>query len=324
MSKIGYLSDNKHAIEKNVLAGSHSLITQQMISCKNGKYFKENVEFVVSVLKLPDECIVNITDHFVNCINKRALQQFDNPNIARRFVRNVSVSIANNGQITMKNDGYGIPIIERTLKMDTKTITQYIPELLFTNMRTGTNMEKDKYSLTGGTNGQGACLITLKSTILILDIADGINRYQQNIKSDGTGEIISETPKITKCTDHYTSVSFIPNWASSGYKKLTPKVKNSISDWLYKRVNTMSLYFNTVAELCSVPRPVLKFNNKIVNQDFEILKKNQDVKFSFVIPMKLKKKDFGYNVPQLCSLKLFIGINTEGTDKNSIKFSIIR
>lgn len=57
---------------------------------------------------------------------------------------------AENGSISVWNDGKGIPIqMHREHDM-------YVPELIFGNLLTGSNFDDDQKKTTGGRNGYGA------------------------------------------------------------------------------------------------------------------------------------------------------------------------
>lgn len=331
MSCISTISENEHAIQKNILAGSSKLINQLTILYENNKFIKRDIEFVPSVLKMIDEGIVNIIDHMICCINKRSIQQRDNPSISPRFVENINISFIN-GEFTLYNDGYGIPIVEKTLTLDEQSITAYIPELLFTQMRTGTNINKDPYSTTGGTNGCGACIITLRSQELSLNIFDEKFNYQQKITVENNKIICSE-PKIVpnKSGIQFTEIRFSPNWNITGYKKLTNKYKLLIEKWLFKRVNIMSLYCGIIAKITKSPIPTINYQNDLsknkitsIKQSFEIIRNNQELDYSFIIPITpISTYDLGYNHNNMCNLYMFIGINVNGNTKNSFNFSVI-
>lgn len=57
---------------------------------------------------------------------------------------------AENGSISVWNDGKGIPIQMH------KEHHMYVPELIFGNLLTGSNFDDDQKKTTGGRNGFGA------------------------------------------------------------------------------------------------------------------------------------------------------------------------
>lgn len=70
------------------------------------------------------------------------------------------------GEITVKNNGPGIPVeIHKKEKM-------YIPEMIFGELLTGSNFDDNQKKVTGGRNGYGAKLTNIYSTSFCLESAD--------------------------------------------------------------------------------------------------------------------------------------------------------
>jgi hypothetical protein len=68
-------------------------------------------------------------------------------------VTQISVSISDDGTITMSNDGNGIDVIEHPEHK------LWIPEMIFAHLRTSTNYNKQEKKIVGGKNGFGVKLV---------------------------------------------------------------------------------------------------------------------------------------------------------------------
>jgi len=317
MNCIQTLSEQEHATQKNVLAGSSEKITQEMLVVNNGKFGKSKITFIPSLFKIIDEAIVNVTDHFICCINKRSIQQRENSKIPDRYLTNFILNFnESNGEVTIANNGFGIPIEKKD--------GVYIPQLLFTEMRTGTNMKHDPYSTTGGTNGCGACIITMFSSQIILDIQENGKHYVQKIESINHKLNIGEPTIENSNKADYTRISFIPNWKESKYKKLTKATCQLFNNWIEKRLMMTSIYCNIISEACNVPKVQIKFNKEFIDYTLEHFKKLQNLDYTYVIEISPNSAlDIGYNNPNVSKMFLLVGINLAGTAKDSIGFSVL-
>lgn len=109
-------------------------------------------------------------------------------------------------QITVKNDGRGIPIeIHSKEKI-------WVPELIFGNLLTSSNYDDEEEKTTGGRNGYGAKLANIYSTEFIVETASPDQKYRQ-VFSDNMS--VKGKPKVTdnKKGDEYTLISFRPDLA---------------------------------------------------------------------------------------------------------------
>ena len=130
------------------------------------------------------------------------------------------------GIITMFNDGNGIDVsIHPEYKI-------WIPELIFANLRTSTNYDKQEKKIVGGKNGFGFKLVLIWSTwgkIETVDHKTG-KKYVQEFH-DNLNQI--DLPHITLCKNKpYTRVSFKPDYKRLGIENLS----NDMISLFMKRV----------------------------------------------------------------------------------------
>ena len=97
--------------------------------------------------KIFDEVLVNAIDQHV---------RIENDNNIKQKVTEIKVNIdQENNKLSVYNNGIGIPIVEH------QEHKIYIPEMIFGQLLTSSNYDKDEKKITGGKNGYGAKLANI-------------------------------------------------------------------------------------------------------------------------------------------------------------------
>jgi DNA topoisomerase-2 len=109
-------------------------ILYPMYDLETKKLNFETTTFIPALLKLFDEVVSNAIDH--------ASRKLPNK------VTKISISINDNGIITVSNNGTGIPIEMKD--------GIYIPEMIFGHLNSGSNYDDDKERRLIGVNGLGS------------------------------------------------------------------------------------------------------------------------------------------------------------------------
>lgn len=178
----------------------------------DGKIVYKNYEFNPGLFKLFDEGIVNCRDHFI----RMNLSTQEN----KQLVTNIDVNIdKHTGSITLMNNGNGLPVCIHTEH------NLWIPQMMFTELLTGTNFNKKekvaKGETTGGKNGIGAKAIFIWSTYAELETVDHTRGLKFVQKYENNMTVIHE-PKVTKCKQKsYTKITFVPDFARFGKTGIT-------------------------------------------------------------------------------------------------------
>jgi DNA topoisomerase-2 len=183
---------------------------QHILNETDDKIIEKNIEYIPGLFKLFDEGIVNCRDHVVRMLQAISSGQ---PNCIP--VSNIEITISDDGTITMLNDGNGIDVAEHP---EHKT---WIPQMIFGELRTSTNYDKEEKKIVGGKNGFGFKLVLIWSTYGAVETIDHVRglKYRQEFK-DNLSEICK--PSITKCkTKPYTKVTFKPDYTRLGLSGLT-------------------------------------------------------------------------------------------------------
>ncbi|OEJ88358.1 DNA topoisomerase 2 [Hanseniaspora osmophila] len=152
---------------------------------------EKEVKFVPGLFKIFDEILVNAADNKVRDASMKKIE--------------VTIDAEKN-EISVKNDGSGIPIeIHNKEKI-------YIPEMIFGHLLTSSNYNDDEKKVVGGRNGYGAKLCNIFSTEFVLETADPskkkkyIQKWENNMQTCNPPTIVSYNLKSS-----YTKITFKPD-----------------------------------------------------------------------------------------------------------------
>ena len=181
----------------------------------------KSIEYIPGLYKLFDEGIVNCRDHVLRMIHSPLLQ--------KQFVSYINTNVAEDGLITLSNDGNGIDIAKHP------EYDLWIPEMIFGHLRTSTNYDKTEKRIVGGKNGFGFKLVLIWSTYGRVETVDHVRglKYVQEFRSNLD---VLEPPvitKVSKSSKPYTKVSFRPDYARFGIRGLTPDMLALIKKRVY-------------------------------------------------------------------------------------------
>lgn len=185
------LDDISHVLQRNSMyIGSIKPHTSNKWIFNNGKMTKSEVTYNPGFLKLFDEIIMNSVDE-----NKREGSKLDTIKI--KVDKNV-ISVWDNG---------GIPVVKHTEH------NEWIPEMIFSNLKAGSNFNDDEARTGAGTNGVGSSLVNIFSTEFKIVTCDGKNIFTQVFSNNMRDRT---TPIIKKSTKNHTEISYIPDYEKLG------------------------------------------------------------------------------------------------------------
>ena len=173
-----------------------------------GRMAWKQVAFCPGFYKLFDEVLVNALDHRVRLLTTSAKAEDVHP------VKNIWVTLEP-GRITVRNDGDGIPVgMHPEYKM-------HVPEMIFGNLLTSSNYNKEEEKTVGGKNGYGAKLANIFSTEFRVETVDhrASKKYKQVWESNMTK---CGKPSVTASSvKPYTEISYVPDlsrfhWLGTG------------------------------------------------------------------------------------------------------------
>ena len=180
---------------------------------EKNKIVYKNGDWIPGLYKLFDEGIVNCRDHVIRMAERKEKNKYT-PKV--QPVTYIDIAIADDGTITMINDGNGIDVAEHP---EHKI---WIPEMIFGHLRTSTNYDKTQKKIVGGKNGFGFKLVLIWSTYGRVETVDHVRglKYVQEFHNNLTQ---IDPPKITKVKSKpYTKVTFRPDYTRMGIDGLNP------------------------------------------------------------------------------------------------------
>ena len=198
---------------------------------------KKTITFVPGLYKIFDEIMVNALDHCVRLKTEIAAGGDARP------VKTIRIAIDKaSGRIEVFNDGDGIDVTMH------ETHNMYVPQLIFGELLTSTNYDKDAEKLWSGRNGYGAKATNIFSKEFVVETVDHRRKkiYTQRF-FDNMKEV--DSPIIKACTKvPYTKITFTPDYARFGMSGMTDDIYQLFQKRAYDACATtdssVSIYFN--------------------------------------------------------------------------------
>ena len=194
------------------------------------KIISKEIVYPPGLYKITDEIYVNARDHTVR------------PNTN---CKNIYVSIdQHNGVISVWNDGTGIPVVIH------KEYGIYVPELIFGNLLSGSNFDKEEKKIVGGKNGYGAKLANIFSTEFILETIDSKNNKKYVQRFENNMGVINppEISNVPANTNSYTKITYKPDLKRFGLVKLSDDFTLLLTKRVYDLAactsNDVNVYLN--------------------------------------------------------------------------------
>ena len=200
---------------------------------------KKSITFVPGLYKIYDEIVVNALDQ---CVRLKAEIASGREDV--RPVKNIRISIDKaTGVIEVMNDGDGIDVEMHGVHK------VYVPQMIFGELLTSTNYDKDQEKLWSGRNGYGAKATNIFSKEFTIETIDHrrrkiyTQRFFDNMKGVDT-PVIKAYAKIP-----YTKVAFLPDYQRFGMQTgMTDDIYQLFEKRAYDACATtdpsVSVYFN--------------------------------------------------------------------------------
>jgi DNA topoisomerase-2 len=192
--KYQLLDEIEHVLKRpGMYIGSTKPHTAKEWILVESTYEKEELTYNPGFLKLFDEIVSNSVDE-----HKR-----------NGKINTIQVQVDAN-TVTVWDNG-GIPVVQHP---EHKV---WIPELIFSNLRAGSNFDDDEGRTVAGTNGVGASLVNIFSKRFTIETADGKNRFVQTFLDNMSSRT---DPKVSKSTQGFTEISYKPDLERFGMDKI--------------------------------------------------------------------------------------------------------
>jgi DNA topoisomerase II len=177
------------------------------------KFTSKTITYIQLLAQLVKEAVTNAIDHA------------DRTKLSENPVKTIDISIADDGAITIFNDGEGIPIVEHSVER------MYVPQLIFFTLRTSGNYDDAEKKTVAGQNGYGIKLVFIWSSEASIDLCDGAKRYRQSVRNNMS---IIDPPTITAYKKKsYTRVTFKPDYQRLGIETLSQDHRELFQRYCY-------------------------------------------------------------------------------------------
>jgi DNA topoisomerase-2 len=186
------LTDVEHVLLRpGMYIGSIKTHTEECWVPQGEEFSIREVTYNPGFLKLFDEIISNSVDE-----HKR------NPKLNR-----IRVTVDPSASEIQVEDNGGIPV-EIHGKWD-----EWIPEMIFSNLKAGSNFDDTEERTVVGTNGVGSTLTNIFSLKFTVETCDGKKKFHQEF----SGNMSSRTqPKITQAKTGFTRITYQPDLSRFG------------------------------------------------------------------------------------------------------------
>jgi DNA topoisomerase-2 len=173
---------------------------------EDGNFTAQTVAVNPGFVKLVDELLVNAHDHVVRLRQRKS----DTP------VKHIEV-VCDGESISVENDGDPIDVAEHP---EHKV---WIPQLIFGELLTSTNYDKEEKKLVGGKNGYGVKLVNIFAKKLEVSIVDAVRKlhYAQTFETNMTSVGVPKV-KASKGKSH-VRLTWTPDYARFGYTDRMPE-----------------------------------------------------------------------------------------------------
>ena len=158
------------------------------------KMVQKELTHIPGFLKIFDEIISNSVDEF-----KRKGSKL---NTIKILVDKLSISVHDNG---------GIPVVKH------KEHNEWIPEMIFSNMKAGSNFDDTEERSWAGTNGVGSTITNIYSKEFRVSTCDGKNSFFQVFSNNMRSRTKA---KIKVGTKGHTEISFLPDLEKFGLTEI--------------------------------------------------------------------------------------------------------
>ena len=197
------LSPRRHCLHRpDMCIGSIEIEERPVTVCTDGQ--KKGLELRVlsfnpGIVKIFDEIVTNAAD----CAQR-------DPKCNKI---EVTVDQAN-GEVTVQNNGTGIPIKKQEVEINGERREMYIPHIIFGELNSGSNFDDTESRVVAGRNGLGAKLTNIFSREFEVEVADPARESKFQMKWFNNMYNHSE-PKVTRYKNKvgYTRIRFVPDLA---------------------------------------------------------------------------------------------------------------
>ncbi len=191
------LDDITHILKRSgMYVGSIKPSTAKRYIIDDGKMVLKEITYNPALIKIFDEIITNSVDEYKRKGSK---------------LNTIKVNIdQKSGSISIWDNG-GIEVVKH------KEYKEWIPEMVFSNLKAGSNFSDEEQRITAGLNGVGSVLTNIFSKEFTVSTCDGKKLFYQKFSNNMRDR---ETAKISKSTKNHTEIKFYPDLEKFGMNEI--------------------------------------------------------------------------------------------------------
>ena len=196
------------------------------------KIVLKQIQYTPALYKIFDEILVNAEDHWTRLKqNTQKRKKVNKVTEIRVTIKDDMIEVYNNG------DGIDIELLSKHKK--------YPVELIFGELLTSTNYDKDEAKVIGGKNGYGAKLTNIFSTYFSVETVDAKRHkkikveYENNMIQKGSAVIVPYKD------EPFTTIQFKPDMSRFG----TPELSEDMKSLMKKRVYDVAAWTSSEVDV---------------------------------------------------------------------------
>jgi DNA topoisomerase-2 len=191
------LSDIDHCLERpGMYVGSIKPREEEVhLLGADDKFELRKVTYNPAFLKIFDEIVSNSIDE-----HRRNLK-----------LNEIKVTVDQEKGVIVVWDNGGIPVVKHA------EYDEWVPEMIFSNLKAGSNFNDDEERLVAGTNGVGSTLTNIFSTKFRVRTADRKNAFQQTFSNNMRERTAA---KILEWKEGFTEIMFQPDLVRFGMERI--------------------------------------------------------------------------------------------------------
>ncbi len=187
------------------------------------KMSQSEITYNPGLLKIFDEIVTNSVDE-----SKRQESKLNT----------IKVTVdKSTGYITIWDNG-GIPVVKHSVHKE------WIPEMIFSNLKAGSNFDDSEARSWAGTNGVGSTLTNIYSKEFSISTCDGKNQFNQTFSNNMRKRT---APKTKKSTKNHTEIKYLVDFEKFGLTGIDEEHFRMIEKRVYDLAacnTSLKIYFN--------------------------------------------------------------------------------
>lgn len=216
------LDDIDHILKRSgMYVGSiKSNVSDQWLLNEN-KFIKKQITYNPAFIKIFDEILINSIDE-----SKRSKSKL---NVIKIEINKDYISVRDNG---------GIEVVKH------KDYNEWIPEMIFSNLKAGSNFDDNQDRVVAGTNGVGSVLTNVFSKKFIVSTCDGKKSFYQEFSNNMRDR---KEPIIKSSKTNHTEIKYTPDYEKFGLDELNDEHLKIIEKRVYDIAacnSKLKIYFN--------------------------------------------------------------------------------